>query len=86
MVLLGNDYLRMFTSCRWNYSIDSCNSEMNSDVDEANKFYNELHNVVKRWMDEGDALTTFEIVGALEAVKSDVMESLVRRNRNGRDY
>jgi hypothetical protein len=56
---------------------------MNSDVDEANKFYHELHNTVKRWMDEGDALTTFEIIGALEAVKLDVMESLVRHNKAG---
>ncbi len=54
---------------------------MNSDVDEANKFYHELHNVVKRWQDEGDLLTTFEIIGALEACKMDVMDSLVKHNR-----
>ncbi len=54
---------------------------MNSDVDEANKFYHELHNVVRRWTDEGDALTTFEIIGALEAVKGDVMDSLIKHNR-----
>jgi hypothetical protein len=54
---------------------------MNSDVNEANKFYHELHNTVRRWMDEGDNLTTFEIIDALEAVKDDVMDSLVKHNR-----
>jgi hypothetical protein len=58
---------------------------MNSEPEEGNQFYHELHNVVKRWMDEGDKLTTFEIIGALEAVKDDVMESLVTHNRNKRD-
>jgi hypothetical protein len=32
-------------------------------------------------MDEGDALTTFEVIGAIEAVKCDVMDSLVKHNR-----
>jgi hypothetical protein len=58
---------------------------MNSDVNEANKFYHELHNVVKRWMNEGDVLTTFEIIGALEAVKGDVVDSLIKWNRNKDD-
>lgn len=49
---------------------------MNSDVDEANKFYHELHNLVYRWINEGDQLTVFEVIGALEAVKLDVADSL----------
>lgn len=53
---------------------------MNSDVSEGNQFYHELHGTVRRWMDEGDALTVFEIIGALEAVKADVLDSLVRKN------
>jgi hypothetical protein len=57
---------------------------MNTDVEEGNQFYHELHNTVRRWMDEGDKLTTFEIIGALEAVKSDVLDSLVKHNRGGK--
>jgi hypothetical protein len=58
---------------------------MNSDVNEANLFYNELHSIVQRWIHEGDKLTTFEIIGALEAVKLDVTDSLVKHNRQKRE-
>jgi hypothetical protein len=58
---------------------------MNADVAEGNKFYHELHNHVRRWMDEGDKLTTFEIIGALECVKSDVIDSLVKHNKREKD-
>ncbi len=49
---------------------------------EADKFYLELHAHVKRWMNEGDKLTTFSVIGALEAVKADVMDSLVEFHEN----
>lgn len=57
---------------------------MNSDEasKEANQFYNEVHNLVKRWTDEGDELTSFGLIGALEAAKADILDSLVKYNRS----
>jgi hypothetical protein len=54
---------------------------MNSDLNEADLIYHELHSVVRRYLDESDKLTAFEVVGALEAVKADFMETLVQHNR-----
>lgn len=48
---------------------------------EANQFYHELHNLVKRWRDEGDELSLFQIVGAMEAVKADCLDALAKFNR-----
>lgn len=48
-------------------------------VSESNMLYHELHSIVKRWMDEGEYLTSFGIVGALEAVKADVLEAMSKR-------
>lgn len=48
--------------------------------DESDKFYDELHSTVIRWMSEGDKLTAYEVIGALEATKFDVMQSLENWN------
>jgi len=48
---------------------------------EAAMIYRELHGVIRRWMDEGDKLTAFSVVGALEAVKADYMDTLLKHNR-----
>jgi hypothetical protein len=42
--------------------------------------YHEIHAVVKRYMDEAPDMTVFQLIGALEAVKQDVMDNLKRHN------
>jgi hypothetical protein len=42
--------------------------------------YNEVHSVCKRYCSEGDRLTVLGVVGALEAVKADILDMLVRHN------
>lgn len=42
--------------------------------------YHEIHAVIKRYMDEAPDVTAFQIIGALEAAKHDVMETLARHN------
>lgn len=48
---------------------------------EPKMIYDELHNVIRRWMSEGDELKAFEVIGALEAVKADYMDTLQRFNK-----
>jgi hypothetical protein len=52
----------------------------NNEGTEAGMIYHELHGVVKRYLSEGDSLTTFGVIGALEAVKADVLDMLGRHN------
>lgn len=47
----------------------------------ATMVYHELHAVVKRYMDEAPEMTVFQLIGALEAVKADVMENLKEHNQ-----
>ena len=47
---------------------------------EAAIVYNEIHAVIKRYLSEGHKLSTFGVVGALEAVKQDVLDMLGRSN------
>lgn len=53
---------------------------MSEESTEAGMVYDELHAVVKRYLSEGDKLTTLGVVGALEAVKADVLDMLARWN------
>jgi hypothetical protein len=55
---------------------------MSEQETEAGQLYHELHGVVKRWISEGDKMTAFGVIGALEAVKYDVMDNLVRFNQS----
>lgn len=48
---------------------------------EAGMVYRELHSVCKRYCSEGDKLTVLGVVGALEAVKADILDMLVSANR-----
>lgn len=48
----------------------------------AEQLYQELHRVVSRYGKESD-VTVFETVGALEAVKLDMMDELKRCNERG---
>ena len=45
----------------------------------ADQLYDELHSVIRRYQQEGE-LSGFLIIGALEAVKADALEMLVRKN------
>ncbi len=56
---------------------DECVSEEST---EAGMVYDELHAVCKRYCSEGDRLTALGIVGALEAVKADILDMLKRHN------
>jgi hypothetical protein len=47
---------------------------------EAGIVYTEIHGVVKRYLSEGDKLTAFGVLGALEAVKADVLDMITRHN------
>jgi hypothetical protein len=51
---------------------------------EAEMVYYELHAVVRRYINESDKLTVFGVVGALEAVKIDVLDMLARHNNKPR--
>ena len=42
-------------------------------VEEGTMFYHELHAVLKRYCDEAPHLTYYEIIGAIECLKSDVL-------------
>lgn len=53
---------------------------MSEESTEAGMVYGELHAVVKRYLHESDKLTTLGVVGALEAVKADVLDMLARHN------
>jgi cob(I)alamin adenosyltransferase len=55
-------------------------SDHASDNNGASMVYHELHAVIKRYMSEAPELTTFQVIGALEAVKLDVFEVLARHN------
>lgn len=54
---------------------------MSKEPTESDKFYHELHAVIKRWLHEGDQLSAYCIIGALEAVKMDVFEMLSSHNK-----
>jgi hypothetical protein len=58
-------------------------SEKESEI-EAAQFYDEVHNLVTRWMSEGDKMTCFGMVGALEAVKADLLDNLKKHNAKNR--
>jgi len=47
---------------------------------EAHMIYDEFHAVLKRWEHECVNLSAFSVIGALEAVKADYMESLKQCN------
>lgn len=47
---------------------------------EANQIYDEIHAVIKRATSEYDQLSCFAIIGALEAVKADVLDMLEKHN------
>ncbi len=47
---------------------------------EAAIVYDEVHAVVKRYLSEGDELSAFGVVGALDAVKLDVLDMLLSHN------
>ncbi len=51
-------------------------------MSEVEQIYNEVHAVIKRATLEYDKLTIFQIVGALEAVKLDVMDFLKENNED----
>lgn len=53
---------------------------MSEESTEAGIVYNELHAVLKRYLSEGDKLSAFGVVGALEAAKADVLDMLARQN------
>jgi hypothetical protein len=42
--------------------------------------YHEIHSVVWRYMGEAPDMTVFQLIGALEAVKQDVMDNLKRHH------
>lgn len=56
---------------------------MSEESTEANIIYDEVHAVVRRYLSEGDKLTCFGVIGALEAVKLDVLDMLA--HHNGKD-
>jgi hypothetical protein len=47
---------------------------------EADMIYDELHAVLRRWEHECVNLSAFAVIGALEAVKADYMDSLKQFN------
>lgn len=57
---------------------------MNAEETEAGQLYHEVHSIVKRWLSEGDKLTCFGVIGALEAVKLDVLDNLAKYNHKTR--
>ena len=56
----------------------------NEEETEAGIVYHEVHAVVKRYLSEGHKLSTFGVIGALEAVKLDVLDMLARHNGKAR--
>jgi hypothetical protein len=52
----------------------------NDEATEAGMVYNEIHSVCKRYCSEGDRLTVLGVVGALEAVKADILDMLKAHN------
>lgn len=56
---------------------------MNNTTDDlggASMIYHELHAVIRRYMSESGDTTVFAVVGALEAAKQDVLDTLGRHN------
>ena len=53
-----------------------------SDKLETEMLYKELHAVIRRWMSEGDNLQAFSVIGALEAVKADYLDTLKKHKEN----
>ena len=53
---------------------------MSDESTEAGMVYDEVHSVCKRYCSEGDKLTVLGVVGALEAVKADILDMLARLN------
>lgn len=53
---------------------------MSAESSEAGMVYHELHAVCYRYCSEGDKLTVLGVVGALEAVKADILDMLARSN------
>lgn len=51
----------------------------------AEMVYHEIHAVIRRYMDEAPDTTAFQIIGALEAAKADLMETLRKHNAKGDD-
>lgn len=47
--------------------------------------YHELHAVIKRYVSEAPDMTIFQVIGALEAVKQDVMDNLKSHHANPED-
>lgn len=44
-----------------------------------NQFYTELNSLISRWGKESD-ITVFEIIGAMEATKADLLDDLKQHN------
>lgn len=44
-------------------------------VDEGTMLYDELHAVIRRYLSEAPHLTYYEIVGAIECIKADVLDA-----------
>ena len=53
---------------------------MSEEATEAGMVYDELHSVCRRYCSESDKLTVFGVVGALEAVKADILDMLKSHN------
>jgi len=53
---------------------------MSDEATEAGMVYDEVHAVCRRYCSEGDKLTVLGVVGALEAVKADILDMLARHN------
>lgn len=53
---------------------------MSEESTEAGIVYDELHAVCKRYCHESDKLSALGVIGALEAVKADVLDMLARHN------
>lgn len=49
-------------------------------MSEVNQFYYELGKLVKQWGLESD-ITVYEMIGALEATKQDLLEFLAKLNK-----
>lgn len=58
---------------------------MSAESTEAGMCYDEVHAVVKRYHSEGDALTVFGMLRALDAVKADMLDNLKRHHDKDSD-
>lgn len=57
--------------------------EESGDQSDAGKIvYDELHAVIRRYMAEAGDMSVFQMIGAIEAVKLDLMDTLKRHNES----